>query len=631
MRLKQRIVGLFVALGLMVFSLVLGSPVALAQGDEVTITILHNNDGESNILPDADSGDPGIARFVAVVKELQANVTTNGVITLTSGDNFLASKELNASLDKGPPYYDTLALNGLYDAMALGNHDFDLGPDVTQAFVSGFDPAVPFLSANADFSGEPGLQALVDEGRIASSTIVDVGNTSIGVIGAITPRLSNISSPRGVTISGDVAAVVNAEAAALEDQGVNKIILISHLQGLAQDQELVPLLVGIDVVVAGGGDELLKNDGDTCLPEEDAAAPYPLMIGEIPTVTGPGGYRCVGQLDVTFDADGNVTDIVGSAIGVPPDGDPDPDVESRVIEPLAEAVETLNANVIGTSQVDLDGRRTSVRTMSTNEGQLLADSILNAGAERAEDFGAPLPVIAVANGGGIRNDAVISAGEITEADTFDIAPFGNFVVTGEVPRDTLKDLLENAASGLPEAEGRFAQVAGFTATVDPRNPGRQIDHEGDCALIGDPGSRVIDLTLDDGTRIVADGDVVPGDPVTLATVNFLANGGDCYPLTDLDFSQVGIVYQQALADFIEGPLGGTISEADYGPDASRIILIQASADDTTDAGDAGTDDEAEGDLPMTGVDSALILVVGLGAIAAGLIFQCEGRRASNLS
>jgi len=617
---------------LMTVAVVAPAP-AQAQDGDVTITILHNNDGESNLLPDVDSGDPGIARFAATLKQLQADAPGDGVVTLTSGDNFLASKEFSASLSNGTPYYDSIALSGLYDAMALGNHDFDFGPDITEAFVSGFDPAIPFLSANADFSGEPGLQALVDEGRIAASTIIETGGTQVGVIGAITPRLPNISSPRGVAISADVAAAVNAEVAALEEAGVNKIILISHLQGLAQDQELVPQLQGVDVVIAGGGDELLKNEGDTCIADEEAAAPYPLMIGDTPTVTGPGGYRCIGQLDVTFDDDGNVTDISGSAIGVPLDGEPDADVQANVVDPITEALAGLSGNIIGTSEVDLDGQRPSVRTMSTNEGQLLADAILSAGQLQAPNYQVAAPDVAVTNGGGIRNDAVIPAGDITEADTFDIAPFGNFVVTGEISRETFKNLMENAVSGVPEAEGRFAQVAGFTTDVNLGNPGREIDHEGDCALIGDPGSRIVNLTLDDGTQIVADGAVIDGDPINLATVNFLAGGGDCYPLGDTSFTPVGIVYQKALAEYITGPLGGTVLSSDYGAGTERINFVGADAPPAEEppAEEPPTDPPTEEPptepptLPTTGTTSAPLVVLGLLSIAMGALVL-EGRR-----
>ena len=107
------------------------------SADTFTLTILHNNDGESKLLPDEDAGFPGVARFVARMKAMQAEAagTGAGVVTLTSGDNFLASQELNVSLARDGALYDSIALSGLYDAMALGNHDFDLGPEVTARFI----------------------------------------------------------------------------------------------------------------------------------------------------------------------------------------------------------------------------------------------------------------------------------------------------------------------------------------------------------------------------------------------------------------------------------------------------------------------------------------------------------------
>lgn len=84
------------------------------NGGGFTLTILHNNDGESKLLPDEDSSYPGVARFAALMKQLQAESSGGGVITLTAGDNHLASRELNASLDREGPPYDSIALSGLY-------------------------------------------------------------------------------------------------------------------------------------------------------------------------------------------------------------------------------------------------------------------------------------------------------------------------------------------------------------------------------------------------------------------------------------------------------------------------------------------------------------------------------------
>jgi len=532
---------------------------------------------------------------------------------------------------------------------------------VAADFINSFDPKIPFLSANIDASGEPALQALVDEDLIAGSTIIELEDTKVGVIGAITPRLPNISSPRNATVDADVAGAIADEVAALEAEGIDRIILISHLQGLSEDKELLPQIEGVDVVIAGGGDELLKNDGNTCMPDEDAADAYPIILEDstgrqVPLVTGPGGYRCIGRLNVTF-SDGVVSRVSGESIGVAIDGTADADIVSNVETPITEAVAGLTSNVLGTSEVDLDGQRSSVRTMTSNEGSLLADALLGAGQRYADDFGVTAPVVAIQNGGGIRNDAVISAGDFTEADTFDIAPFSNFVVVTEVPRERFKELLENAVAGLPDAEGFFPQPAGFTMTIDPDAAAREVNRDGECELTGDEGSRVVDVTLSDGTKIVEDGAVVDGDSISMATIDFLARGGDCYPLGDLDFTRVGLSYQQALAEHVETGLNGTISAADYPADGTnRIITVDdaAGSDDDTDTGatdDGDTDDtddaaaeptstpmpdptptptpvpDAE-DLAETGLgDNALPLAIAaVFVVLAGLWLGTEGRR-----
>ena len=552
------------------------------SADTFTLTILHNNDGESKLLPDEDSGFPGVARFATQVKLMQAaaEAAGSGVVTLTSGDNFLASQELGISLARDGALYDSVALSGLYDAMALGNHDFDFGPEVTARFIEGFDPTVTFLSANADFSNEPVLQALVDSGALAASTVIETDGQQVGVIGAVTPLLPNISSPRNVVIS-DVLAAVTAEAESLAAQGVNKIILVSHLQDVEEEIALVADLAGVDVVIAGGGDDLLRNEGDTCMPDEETDKPYPILVADstrtdVPVITAPGGYRCIGELTVTFDGDGNIVSHTGRSVGVSFGVTPDPVVQSSVIEPLAAAVAEVDADVIAQSEVDLDGRRAMVRTGSTNQGNLHADALRATAANLAEDFGTPVPDAAIQNGGGIRNDAVIPAGEITTGDTWDIAPFGNFLVVGEVSRETFHVLLEQAVDRIPGAGGQFPQVSGFTFSYDPSAPARETDRAGDCSLAGDPGSRIREVTLDDGTAIVSDGAVVPGDPVVLATIDFLANGGDCYPLAGIEFTKLGVSYQQALADYISEDLGGTITAADYpvGGD-NRIVALMA--------------------------------------------------------
>ncbi len=548
-------------------------PVLISAG-AVTVTILHNNDGESKLLGDAESGFPGVARFVAAMRELQA-AAAGPVVTLTSGDNFLASLELGVSLDREGPMYDSVALSGVYDAMALGNHDFDFGPDVTARFIEGFDPPIPFLSANIDVSAEPALAALAERGLVAPSTVIEAGGERIGVIGAVTPWLPNISSPRNVVVSA-VLPAVQAEADRLAADGVNKIVLVSHLQDVNEEVALVAELTGVDVVIAGGGDDLLANPGDTCQPDDEPVAPYPMWVDDasdarVPVVTAPGGYRCIGKLAVTFDAAGNVTAATGSSIGVSFGREPDPAVQADVVEPLTSEVALVDSTQIGTSEVELEGRKQVLRTQSTNVGSLMADALRVRGAHLAAGFGVEAPLVAVTNGGGLRNDSLIGAGEVTVGTTWDIAPFNNVVVVGTVERATLVELLERALSALPDASGQFPHVSGMRVVYDPLAGGVMVDRDGDCEIVANYGDRVYTVTLDDGTEIVRNGRLVDGEPITLATVDFLANGGDCYPLGDISFTRVGVTYQQALADFIAEDLDGVISSDQYPVDGGDRV------------------------------------------------------------
>jgi 2',3'-cyclic-nucleotide 2'-phosphodiesterase (5'-nucleotidase family) len=544
-----------------------------------TLTLLHNNDGESQLLPSDDGNVGGVARFVARLRELQREGRRepgpSAVVTVSSGDNFLAGPQFQASLDKGVPFYDSIAANrARYDAMAIGNHEFDFGPDVLADYIRGVRQ-VPFLSANLDVSPEPRLAALERRGRIAPSTVVGHGAGRVGIIGATTPLLASISSPRDVVVDPEVAAAIQGQVERLEGRGVTKIVLISHLQSLQEDLALVPQLDGVDIVVAGGGDELLANPDDPLLPGDVAVGPYPTLAADadgtqVPVVTTSGSYRYIGRLVADFDRQGNLLGVDDARSGpirisganLPDVVEPDPVVQRQVVEPVTAYVAALAENVIAQTEVPLDGLRTSVRTTETNEGNLVADALLSEATRLAPDFGVPAPQVALQNGGGMRDDEVVPPGRITELKTFDILPFSNFVaVVPEVPRDTFKELLENAVSRVEAVDGRFAQVAGFQFTYDPAGQAQVIDPV--TGAITTPGTRVQDVTLDDGTVIVSGGQVQPGAALNVATIDFLARGGDQYPFGGIPFTTLGISYQQALRNYLTGPLGGVVTAAQY--------------------------------------------------------------------
>jgi 5'-nucleotidase len=559
-----------------------------------TLTILHNNDGESRLT--GAPGNPdfgGVARFATLVDDLRAEATRGrppagqagrrGVILLSSGDNFLAGPEFQASLEKGVPFYDSIALSEIgYDAFAIGNHEFDFGPDVLADFIESFGRNVPpFVSANLDVSDEPRLAALAADGTIVASTVVRERGERIGVVGATTPLLPAISSPRNVKVLDDVAGLVQDQVDDLTGRGVDKIILISHLQNVNEDRALVPMLSDIDVAIAGGGDELLANEGDLLVPGDARAIDpatgqpfsYPVAATDadgafVPIVTTAGDYKYVGRLVVNFDKSGEVLgvdDLSGPVrvSGVAPDAvEPDAQIQQLVVDPVNAFIANLAETVIGQSEVALEGRRDpGVRTEETNLGNLVADALLDAGEDNAAAFGVVPPDVAIQNGGGIRNNTLIPAGPLTELDTFSIAPFPNFVsVVPDVPRAQFKEIVENLVSRIPLADGRFGQIGGFSFTYDATRTAQVVN---DAGTVLTPGDRVRSLVLDDGTVIVADGAVVAGPGVAIATNDFSARGGDQYPFRGLPFTTVGLSYQQALSDYIVEDLAGLVSAADY--------------------------------------------------------------------
>ena len=239
-------------------------------------------------------------------------------------------------------------------------------------------------------------------------------------------------------------------------------------------------------------------------------------------------------------------------------------------EPVTIAADE-EADQVGTSEVALDGREAVLRTQSANVGSLVADAVRVRAAHLAPGFGVAVPQVAVVNGGGLRNDSVIPPGPLSVDITRDIAAFDDVVVTAEVPRERLLLMLEGALSRWPEAAGSFPHVSGMTVVFDPMGWPAEVDRDGDCEIVPDYAGRVYTVTLDDGTEIVHDGAVVEGDPVAVATLDFLADGGDCYPLADIEFTRLGITYQQALADYIADDLDGVINAEQYPVDGGDRV------------------------------------------------------------
>lgn len=567
------------------------------------LTLLHNNDGESQLLN--APGQPlygGASRYVTLVNQLRRSAETGNsgeallvscddrpglgkraAITVSSGDNWLAGPQFNASLANGT-FYDATVLDAIgYDAITLGNHEFDFGPQLLADQIRAAQASAPFLSANLDFSLEPSLAALVASGRLAKSVVVEKRGERIGVVGATTPLLAGISSPGLVRASAAVAAAVQTEIDAMRARGVTKFIVSSHLQSLTEDLALIPLLRHVDIFIAGGGSDLLLNPrkglANTPLVPGDAPrasfpTEYPTVVRDadgraVLLVTTDGNYKYVGRLIAGFDKDGEIVDV-GEESGpvrvadatIPGGVARDAAVAADVDAPVSAYVDALAQQVLGQAEVPLDARTSVIRVREATVGNLFADALLFEGRRRAAAFGVPAPQVAFQNSGGIRSNAIVAAGPISVLTSFQLAAFSNFVaVVPNVERTQFKALLEHGLARTPISDGRFPQVAGMRIEYRIANPA---------------GARVLRVTLDDGTVVVDAGAVVSGPAITLATNDFTAAGGDLYPFNGVPFTRIGVTYQQALANWIAEPagLGGALTATRY-PDLSVAPLAGA--------------------------------------------------------
>lgn len=484
---------------LLVMSLGLVAPafdaarVSQAQEEETfALTIMHTNDTHAAHLPQSN-GNGGVAIQAAVVKQIRAEAANS--LLLDAGDRFTGTLFHTTYLGQD----QIQIMNALgYDAMTLGNHEFDNGDDILAQFVGGIE--FPIVAANLDVSASPVLAGLVQP-----YTILDVNGQQIGIIGLVTADTVNIASPGDeLVFSDDYAGVANASAAELTAQGVNKIILLTHT-GINVDQAFVGSLENIDVVIGGHSHTLLSNLYVT------QSGEYPLSFtspSEQPILYVTAGQynQYMGRLDVEFDAAGVITDSDGDVILLSQYIAPDADM-TAIVDELRVAVDELANTPIGaTSEVKLEGDRTVCRVEECNLGNLIADAL------RAET-GAQ---IAFMNGGGIR--ASIEAGDITLGQVLTVHPFGNTTATFELTGADVIAALENSVSQLAVVDGaisreglagRFLQVSGIRVTYD---------------ITLEAGSRVVSVEI-----LGEDGNYSPIDPAatyTIAANNFIRTGGD---------------------------------------------------------------------------------------------------------
>ena len=492
-----------------------------AHADEFRMTIMHTNDTHSHHEAQGRSGDGGAARQASVVKDIRAEVDNS--LLLDAGDRFTGTlfHKYYAGED------NVKVMNALgYDAMALGNHEFDNGLEVLERFVTGVD--FPVLSANTDFGT---LETLAS--AVPGSAVLDVGGEKVGVIGLVTaetPEITiNFSNKDQITWSANYATAVNRETAKLKADGVNKIILITHI-GLGLDKEVAANTTDIDVIVGGHShtviSSIFKEGGDTEYPlEVENADGDPVYI-----VQAGDRDRYLGRLNLRFDDDGLVTRARGDLILLSKHIKPDPAVQAMVDE-LARPIEELRNTVVALE----DGTAVVSNQLMTNKtcragecliGNLLTDAMRD---ETGSD-------IAITNGGGIRAD--IDEGEVTVGEVLTVLPFGNTVATLKLTGAQIAASLEHGVGrvGGKGGTGRFPQVSGLRYEFDSTSA---------------PGSRLKRVEVGDSSGGYAPID--EGKMYTVATNNFMRTGGDGYEIFEKDAQEpydYGRPLEEALMDYM---------------------------------------------------------------------------------
>jgi 2',3'-cyclic-nucleotide 2'-phosphodiesterase (5'-nucleotidase family) len=437
------------------------------------VSIINTADIHGHIVFDDETGGyytldevdymMGMPVMKAVISDIK-NKNSNSLL-LDSGDMFHGTNEANIEKAKG--VVEVANLMG-FDAMTVGNHDFDFGLDRLMEINKQLK--FPMLSANIYKGGKP---------LFKEYEIVKAGGKKIALLGlTVQDALSytNSRDTEGVTIEDPIkcAARIVPELRKQADA----VILISHL-GNEIDRQVVDKVDGIDLILCGHHHILYQK-----------AEKYKNTY-----LVEAGGYSThVGLADMYF-RNGRVQNVVWSIHRTRDASRADKAMKSVADKYYAIAMEKGKVKV-GKSEVKLDGIRSHVRSQEATLGDLLADAMREAG--NAD--------IALMNGGGIRES--IPDGDIDLYKVGKALPFINSLVTVEMKGRNIYSALERGIRQYPNSgtNGGFLQVSGIKFTFDASRPA---------------GERV--------TKVIYNGGELDKDKLySVATNDYLYNGGDNY-------------------------------------------------------------------------------------------------------
>lgn len=415
----------------------------------VTVTFLHGNDFHAHLEPTLIRKKPygGYARLATVIRETRAK--EKNVVLLSAGDTFQGTLYFNV--------YEGLAdlafMNAVgFQAMTLGNHEFDRGPKPLATFAA--LARFPLLSTNTDVTGDPDLR-----GKIAPSTVIRVGREKIGVVGCTTPDTPNISSPGDTVRFLELVATVQRAVDNLGAKGIDKIVLLSHI-GFEEDQALVGKLRNVDLVIGGHSHTPLGTPKIDGWPEAKGA--YPTLVPDlggvsVPVVQAWEWGKTLGKIRVRFDGRGRVAKIEEARPIVIDEKIPEDPEIAGLIAAFRKPIEAKANEVVATAAERLP-KDLVAGELDNVMSRIVADAMLAATAKQGA-------VAAFINAGGVRSG--LEAGPITYGGAVSVQPFANTLTVLDVTGAELRAALRRGAGGrlLPSAGSSYRVVGEDVADV----------------------------------------------------------------------------------------------------------------------------------------------------------------------
>ena len=509
---------------------------------EGKLAIIHTNDIHGYDMPaDPTESSPGVIG-IAAVAQLKKDYEAQGYQVLLFDDGDAIQDNVLVNLSEGKAAIDFMNAAG-YDAMAIGNHEFDWGADNLEKLIGQAD--FPVLAANitVDATGKPFAQ---------SDVIFELdGGIKVGVFGLATPETQTKSSPKNVAglsfaAGDDLYACAQERIDALKEAGCSMIVCLGHLGsvgGIAPNRSIDVLenTEGIDVFIDGHDHEVVNDT----------------VNGSLLVSTG-----ChLENIGVVLYEDGVLSEQM-VAYGAYDGSD---QATADLVSKTNDDVKAQLSETIGTTEVALDGSRNpGVRTQETNLGDFAADAMLWQ-AQQASDQTVDASIV---NGGSIR--ASIDAGDISMETLMTVFPYSNSLNVVTLKGSELLEILEAATFCLPEEIGGFPQVAGIVYTVDTTTPYENGDQYPNSTYYApaNPGSRVT-ITDVGGKGFSLDGEYV------IAASNFITDGGDTYYAVAKAYQDTGYTTgysdTDALINYLQTALGGVI-DGSYAYNQERIFI-----------------------------------------------------------